>query len=52
LPGRHKGRTASRFRRQSFPQPDRTEKVWTIEIIKPLAERARGIDDDLIAQLR
>jgi protein-L-isoaspartate(D-aspartate) O-methyltransferase len=25
-----------------------TDKVWTIEIIKPLAERTRGIYDDLI----
>ena len=24
-----------------------TDKVWTIEIIKPLAERTRGIYDDL-----
>ncbi len=27
-----------------------TDKVWTIEIIKPLAERTRGIYDDLIAR--
>ncbi len=27
-----------------------TNKVWTIEIIKPLAERTRGIYDDLIAR--
>jgi protein-L-isoaspartate(D-aspartate) O-methyltransferase len=25
-----------------------TDKVWTIEIIKPLAERTRGVYDDLI----
>src|SRR6478736_10228354 len=27
-----------------------TDKVWTIEIIKPLAERTRGIYDDLIGR--
>src|ERR1700687_2534500 len=27
-----------------------TDKVWTIEIIKPLAERTRGIYDNLIAR--
>src|SRR5437764_12742446 len=27
-----------------------TDKVWTIEIIKPLAERTRGIYDELIAR--
>jgi len=27
-----------------------TDKVWSIEIIKPLAERTRGIHDDLIAR--
>jgi protein-L-isoaspartate(D-aspartate) O-methyltransferase len=27
-----------------------TDKVWTIEIIKPLAERTRGIYDDLITR--
>ena len=27
-----------------------TDKVWTVEIIKPLAERTRGIYDDLIAR--
>ena len=27
-----------------------TDKVWTIEIIKPLAERTRGIYDALIAR--
>jgi protein-L-isoaspartate(D-aspartate) O-methyltransferase len=27
-----------------------TDKAWTIEIIKPLAERTRGIYDDLIAR--
>lgn len=27
-----------------------TDKVWTIEIIKPLAERTRGVYDDLIAR--
>ena len=27
-----------------------TDKVWTIEIIKPLAERTRGVHDALIAR--
>jgi protein-L-isoaspartate(D-aspartate) O-methyltransferase len=27
-----------------------TDKVWSIEIIKPLAERTRGVPDDLIAR--
>jgi protein-L-isoaspartate(D-aspartate) O-methyltransferase len=27
-----------------------TDKVWSIEIIKPLAERTRGVHDDLIAR--
>jgi protein-L-isoaspartate(D-aspartate) O-methyltransferase len=27
-----------------------TDKVWSIEIIKPIAERTRGIYDDLISQ--
>ena len=27
-----------------------TDKVWTIEIIKPLAERTRGVYDALIAR--
>ena len=27
-----------------------TDKVWSIEIIKPLAERTRGVYDDLIAR--
>ena len=31
--------------------PNLTDKVWSIEIIKPLAERTRGVYDDLLAGL-
>jgi hypothetical protein len=33
------------FQSTIIPSPDGPDKVWTIAIIKPLAERTRGIDE-------